>query len=293
VAADSVARSDRLTLGDIAEIKSADPAVADRLRAVALGYAPEVGAVREISRSRIALAINAAGFPAGSVRIESPPAASVRRASQVIAPELIREAVELATLTELRSGGAAARLMRLDLPPSIEAPAGEFEARASALGARDLFAPFIVAIDIRQEGRVVRRLSATAQIEAFAPVVVAARDLAARVRLRREDLAVEVRRLERSVRLYLRDTDRLRGTSLVRAVARGEAVTSDLLQSEIVIKPGDAVRIVGESRGMQVIATGEARAAGRIGDRIQVKNNQSGLTLQAVVADEGLVRVRF
>jgi flagella basal body P-ring formation protein FlgA len=30
-----------------------------------------------------------------------------------------------------------------------------------------------------------------------------------------------------------------------------------------------------------------------VGDRIQVKNLQSGLTFQAVIIDEGLVSVRF
>src|SRR2546428_2037405 len=61
VAAESIARADQLTLGDIAEIRAADSMVVERLRAVALGYAPYVGVVRELPRDRIALAITAAG----------------------------------------------------------------------------------------------------------------------------------------------------------------------------------------------------------------------------------------
>ncbi|MFN0088432.1 MAG: flagellar basal body P-ring formation chaperone FlgA [Blastocatellia bacterium] len=293
VAAEIVAQSDRLTLGDIAEVRASDPAAAERLRGVALGYAPNVGVVRELARARIALAITAAGFPPGSVRIEAPPVVSIRRAAQIIPPEQVREAVERATLADLRAGGATARLVRLDLPPSIEAPAGRAEVRALAGGVRDIFAPFMVAIEIWQEGRVARRFGVTAQVEAFASVVVAARDLTARTPLRGEDATMEARRLERSASLYLAEMARLRGSSLNRPVRRGEAITIDLLTSEIVVKPGDAVRIIGESNRLQVVATGEARAAGRIGDRIQVKNNQSGLSLQAVVVDEGLVRVRF
>src|SRR5437868_1314741 len=48
VAAESVAHADRLTLGDIAEIQGADQVVVERLRALALGYAPYVGVVREL-----------------------------------------------------------------------------------------------------------------------------------------------------------------------------------------------------------------------------------------------------
>jgi flagella basal body P-ring formation protein FlgA len=293
VAAESVAHADRLTLGDIAEIQAADQVVAERLRALALGYAPYVGVVRELPRQRIAIAITAAGFPAGTVRIEAPPVALIRRAAQTVAPELVREAVERVTLTELRANGAVARLVRLDLPPAIEAPAGEIEVRASIGGVRDFFAPFSVAVELWQAGRVVHRFSTTAQVEAFAPVVVAARDLPANVRVRKEDLALEVRRLERPASLYLRDETRLRGTSVRRVVARGKAITTDLLVAEIVIRTGDAVRIMSQADRLQVVALGEARTAGRIGDRIQVKNKESGLLLQAVVVDEGLVSVRF
>jgi flagella basal body P-ring formation protein FlgA len=278
VAAESTVHEDLLRLGDIAQVRASDPVVAGRLRAVALGYAPNVGTVREIARDRIALAITAAGFAQGTVQIEAPAIALVRRATQIVAPELVREAVERAALAEMRAIGATARLARLDLPPVIEVPAGKIEARASIGGVRDIFAPFIIGIE---------------QVEAFASVIVAARDLATNARLRKEDVIIEERRLERGTSLYVRDSERLRGTSVRRAVARGEAITTDLLVSEIVIKPGDTVRIVTESGRLQIAAAGEARFAGRIGDRIQVKNNQSGQLLQAVVVDEGLVSVRF
>ncbi|MGH9903148.1 MAG: hypothetical protein ACRD68_15180, partial [Pyrinomonadaceae bacterium] len=48
VAAESVARAERLTLGDIADVRGGDEAANERLRGVALGFAPNVGAVREL-----------------------------------------------------------------------------------------------------------------------------------------------------------------------------------------------------------------------------------------------------
>ncbi|HKX27691.1 MAG TPA: flagellar basal body P-ring formation chaperone FlgA [Blastocatellia bacterium] len=293
VAAEITAQADRITLGDIAEVEADQPPVAQRLRSVALGYAPNVGAVRELTRDRIRLSITAAGFPQGTVRIEAPPLVRIRRSSQVVAPELAWAAVEQATLPELRTWGATARLSRLDLPPVIEVPSGLVEARAGVAGVRDPFAPFPAAIEILVDGRVAQRLNVTAQVEAFAPVAVAARELLANSRLHPTDAVIEVRRLERAASFYLRDAARLRGTSARRTVAPGETITADLLASEFVVKPGDPVKIISESGRLQVTAAGEARAAGRIGDRIQVKNNQSGLLLQAVVVDEGLVNISF
>jgi flagella basal body P-ring formation protein FlgA len=267
--------------------------VATRLRGIALGYAPDVGRLRELSRERIQLAVQAAGFAAGTVEMISPAVARIRRASQKIDPDRVREAVERVVLKDLRAIGATARVARFDAPPVMEAPAGEIEIRAQASGIRDLFAPFISTVEIWQSGRVVERYSITTEVEAHALVCVAARDLPANIRFSRDDAVLEIRRLERTPSLYLRDADRLRGMYPRRSLARGEIITADLLVSDLVVKPGDHVRIQTQSDRLQISAAGEARAAGRVGDRISVRNKQSGLVLQATIVDEGLVRVNY
>lgn len=293
VASEVIAQQDRLTLGELAEVQAEETTTNARLRAISLGYAPNVGMTREIARERIALAIAAAGFAEGTVRIESPPIILIRRAAQMVDAALLREAIEHATLDELNASGATARLTRLDLPSKVEAPAGPLDIRASAGQVRDVFSPFTVFVELWQEGRVVKRFNATAQVEAHAPVLVAAREISANVRLRQELFKMEVKRLERPLNSYITDPERLRGMAARRPLARGEAIMADVIHSEIVIRPGDQVRIIGQSGALQLMVNGEARAAGRIGDRIQVKNLQSGALLQAIVADEGLVRIRF
>lgn len=293
IATETVARKERLTLGDVAQISAVDAQTGVRLRAIELGYAPDAGAVRELKLASIALAITAAGFTPGTVRVEGPEAAIIRRATQVIDPTYIREAVERAIVNDARAAGTAARLVRLDLPPTIEVPAGATEVRAAIGGGRDLFAPFIASIEIWAEGRLLRRLSANAQAEAYAQVLVALHDLPSGARLREEDVTVEMRRLERAASAYLREVKALRGVAMRRGLARGEALTGDAVIADIVVKPGDPVRIIGQSGRVYVEVKGEARAAGHVGDRIQVKNAQSGILLQAIIEDEGVVRVRF
>ena len=293
VVAETIAQQDRVTLGDLAEVRAEAAETVTRLRAVSLGYAPNVGMTREIARERLTLAIAAAGFAEGTVRLEAPAVILIRRAAQVVDSLLIREAIEHATLDALNASGATARLSRLDFPAQVEAPAGQLEIRASAGQVRDVFSPFTVFVELWQEGRVVKRFNATAQVEAFAPILVVAREIAANTRLRQDSFKTEVKRLERPLNQYVTDPERLRGMAVRRAMARGEAIMTDVIHSEIVVRPGDQVRIIGQSGALQLIVTGEARAAGRIGDRIQVKNSQSGALLQAIVADEGVVRIRF
>lgn len=287
------AHQDQLFLGDLAEISAAEAETTDRLRAIPLGYAPEVGALRELSKEKIALAIAAAGFPTGTVTIDAPPATVIRREAQVIDPSLVRAAVERSALAGLQSRGATARLVRLDLPPRIEVRTGAVEVRAALGGVRNLFTAFAASVEIWIDGRIARRLSATAQVEAYAPVLVAAHDLTEKTRLRTGDFTIAVKKLDRDPACYLNDPLQLRGVSLIRALSGGAAITTDAFVPEIVIKPGDPVRISGESGSLKIMVAGEARAAGHVGDRILVKNLQSGLLFQAVIVDEGLVSVRF
>jgi flagella basal body P-ring formation protein FlgA len=293
VTQNNLAQSEILKLGDIAGIQAEDASIRERLQAISLGYSPQVGAVREIQREKIVLAIAAAGFATGTVQVESDLVVTIRRAAQRVEPDLVREAVERAVLNELNAAGATARLIRLEMPSLIEAPSGTIEVRASPNGLKDIFSPFIVSVELWVDKRLARRFNVTTQVEAFAQVYVATRDLPEGARIRKEDIVMEARRLERDLSSYIRDINQLRGIATKRVISRGEAITMDKLISVIVIKPGDTVRIIGTSNLLQIAVTGEAKAAGHVGDRIQVINNQSGTPLQAIVEDEGLVKIQF
>ncbi|HET6976320.1 MAG TPA: flagellar basal body P-ring formation chaperone FlgA [Pyrinomonadaceae bacterium] len=287
---EAVVRGDVLTLADVAEIRSANET---ELSAISLGYAPQVGVVRELSKQKIALAIAAAGWSTEDYDLSGSAVVRIKRASQIVSPDVIRSAVEKGLVSDVQSTGAVARISRLDLPAAIEVSSGKLEVRVSTAGVKSLFQPFAVGIEFWVDGRIAKRLSATVQVEAYAEVLVAAHELSAKMRLREGDFKFATVRLERNPSLYLTDSTRLRGAALINPLAEGAAITSDVLSAELVVKPGDPVRIVGESKTLTIAVQGEARASGRVGDRIQVKNLQSGLLLQALIIDEGVVSVRF
>lgn len=286
-------KSDVIHLADVAEVACADAGRRARLEQISLGYAPDVGATREVSTAAVLLAVAAAGFAPGEVTVEPARPVLVRRASQTVSATLLRESVERAALSALRAENVEARLIRFDAPDAVELPAGAFEVRVEPIMVRDLFRSFNAFVVLTVDGRVVRRLSVVASIEVEAAVCVAAHDVAARARLRPADVRIEKRRLTRRPEEYFTDPSQLRGVSAREGLVAGSAVSREGLTRELVVRPGDAVRIIGESDTFSVSVVGEARGAGRVGDRIQVKNIQSGVALQAVVVDEGLVRISF
>lgn len=293
VSAETTLKNERVLLGDIAEISGANEETASRLKTISLGYAPAIGMTREVFKDRLRLMISAAGFSENSFAIDAPPKIIIRRVGQMLSQNMLRETVEKAILSDFQNKYIAAKIVRLDLPQFIQIPAGNFEIRASASAVANLFAPFSVSIEIRHDEKTVKRFSATAQIEATAEVLVAARDLLAGEKISAADVRRETRRLEKSLAAYLRDEKNLRGTVLLKNLSAGTEITTETVAAGYVVRAGDAVRIVGESGKMQIIINGEARASGKIGDRVSVKNLQSGAILQAVVVDEGIVKVLF
>jgi flagella basal body P-ring formation protein FlgA len=281
---------DRITLGGISSV-TGKKETAEKLNRISLGYAPNIGMSREIRREQIVLAVNAAGF--SDVVLESPANVLVRRFGQDVDESALRGAVETALLSNLREQNVQAKLVRLDVLRGVQVPAGSVDLRVNVSAIRNLFAPFSVPIEIRVDGRLVRTFAVTAEVEAFASVLVAGKDLSPGTVVTDRDVRIEKVRIDRPVTAYLRDTRILRGVAAARAVRTGLPLTSDVLVLVTVIKPGDPVRIEVGTEKLRIVVNGEARAAGRIGDRIAVKNSQTGTILQAYIVEKGVVKVAF
>jgi flagella basal body P-ring formation protein FlgA len=292
VNAETVIENEQITLGDIAEISGIEKNT-NRLKSISLGYAPNIGMVREIERSRLKLMIAAAGFSSKEFSLNSPESVIIRRAGQEINQIQISESIEKTILEQFEKSEVSVRILQIDVPEQLEVPMGEVKIETKISNILNIFAPFSMPIEIRVNDSVVRRLSANVEIEAFAEVFVARKDLEKNSRLNLADVTLENRRINKPLSNYLRETEKLRGIKLTKDMMSGAVLTTDSFFADVVIKSGDLVRIVGESSKFKIVINGEARASGKIGDRIAVKNLQSEAILQAIVVDEGLVKVNF
>ncbi len=290
VSAESKVENETISLGDIAEISGEK---SESLRKISLGYAPNIGMTREIPKERIALSIAAAGFSAKEFSLNSPPIIRIRRIGQEVEQAQIRETIEKTVFNQFVESGIEIRIVRLNLPEKFDVPVGNVEFRTNISSIANPFSLFALPVELRVNDKVFRRFTVNVELEAFAKILVANKDLAVNTKLSGADVRLEKRRLEKSPTNYLRDAEKLRGIYLIKNLPNGAEITTDSFAASVVIKSGDLVRIVGQSGKMQIIVNGEARTSGKIGDRITVKNSQSNALIQATVIDEGLVKVFF
>ncbi len=292
VKSQTIIENEIIYLRDIAKISGKQESV-ELLKKISLGYSPNVGMVREIPVRKLNLSIAAAGFSPNDFSISSPEKIFVKRASQKIEEIQIRESVKKAIFKQFEDSEISISILRLDIPASVEAPLGNAEINTDLSKIRNVFAPFYLPIEIRINGKRYRLISAKVEIEAFAEVFVAANDLAKNKRVKVSDAVLKKIRLKKPLLSYLYKKEDLRGIKTIRDLSKNSVLTRDSIVKDIVIKSGDLVRIVGQSGKLQLVVTGEARASGRIGDRITVKNLQSKKIIQATVFDEGVVKIFF
>jgi len=285
--------ADPIRLGEIARIETADPQERDRLQEVSLGRAPLPGRERRLEAGWIASRIRAAGVLPERVALEAPEEISVRRAFAVVERQALEEAVRRHVAAQ---GGAAAhglRIREIRVPESIVVPPGALELRVAGPKGGELLGTVPLTVIVKAAEEPERRFPAAVTVERLVPVLVARRPLGRFKPLSEEDVAVAERDAAGLPQDALARPEAVLGQRVKRPVEAGAVITSDLLEARPVVKNGDRVRIVAESAGLRITASGVARQRGAVGEMIQVVNLDSNKAVAARVVDERTVRIEF
>ncbi len=144
----------------------------------------------------------------------------------------------------------------------------------------------------RVNGEVARNLVLRAELEAIAPVAVAAGDLQRGMLLTERDLNLaEVDLVE--VRQPCFDLRELVGKKLKRSVRLGEPLERSSVEFPPLVQRGEVVTLIARRGAVTVTARGEARQDGGQGETIRVRNLDSRRDLSGRVAGAGLIEMEF
>ncbi len=186
---------------------------------------------------------------------------------------------------------AEIRFKRLETPEAFSLPPGTLAvevipADPQIVGSRRFTLIF------RVDGHVEKNLALRAELEALAPVVVAAGDLGRGAVLGERDLnVVEVDLL--GVRNPCFDPAELVGKKLKQAVRLGAPIDRSQVDFPPLVRRGEAVTIQLLQGRLMLTAAGEAQQDGRAGDTIRVRNNSSRKDVLCRVTGTGQVQVEI
>jgi len=215
-------------------------------------------------------------------------------AETIVNPEEVQAAVESFVLSQIQDDLGADTRAVVDVRwRGVLALNGEGEAkiRVRRASSRPLRGPSVLRVGIDVDGKTQRSMSVTADVRIWRPVLVADH-----MHRRGEEIVPESYRLEE------RDVTKVRGNYYVdalmlqdmqakRTLSVGDIITDSHVQKVPVIKRGDSIKLVARAGRMSMSATGEALQDGGVGDRIRVKNSDSGKVIYGHVLDGGIIQV--
>lgn len=146
-------------------------------------------------------------------------------------------------------------------------------------------------VGVRCPGSKPWKIYVPVQVALMEPVVVSRRPLVRGQTLAADDLSLSEVDVSRLHKAYFTRIEDVSGLRIKRAVAGGTTLHAGMVERENLIKRGSQVEIVAVADGLQVRMRGKALANGGKGDRIKVKNLNSGRVVTGTVTGSGVINV--
>jgi flagella basal body P-ring formation protein FlgA len=283
-----------VTLGDIAEIYSADAQQAEKLAAIEILPAPiapqqRTLRVREVQDLLSMRGINLAEHRfSGSSQIMLTSVGEPARADQPLTPSAVKRAHRrvceaILQYLQTKSGSGETRYLQFETPTALaRAAANPVQPISVSGGSPPWTGPqhFEVKID-SSEG--LAPFSIDAQVAVPSAVVAAVHSLARGAVIRESDLVI-VRDAPRDGESgFFHSIEEVAGKQTTRAIPDGKIIVPDDLQAPLLVHKGDVVTVYAQSAGIRVRTTARARDDGGLGDLVTMETMQDRKPYQARV----------
>ncbi len=215
-------------------------------------------------------------------------------AETVVSPAEIQAAVESFVLSQIQNDLDADARAVVDVRwQGTLALQGEGAAqiRVRRASSRALRGPSVLRVGIDVDGQTQRTMSVTADVRIWRPVLVASHMIRPGEEVGPESYELVERDVTQVRGKYYVDSLMLEGMQTRRTLSMGDVITDQHLQKIPVVKRGDAIQLIARADRMSMSTAGEALQDGGVGDRIRVKNSDSGKVIYGHVLEGGIIQV--
>jgi flagella basal body P-ring formation protein FlgA len=268
VATDITIDTDTISLGALIAFPPGDSRAS-----ISLGYAPNPGLARRITKSEILNKLALAGKPTDDLLL--PDSILVHRQTAGLNRDQVTRAILEAFIS--RFPGANIEIINVDIP-TVLVGTGAIDINASLPTRFDPGAPVFVRMDVKGTSFAKTVFARTVvRVEAEQPVLK--NKIEAHSEIKPEDI-------ERKM-MPIRPTnaaEQVDGSLAKRNLEPGQVITGDLLYIPLYVHKGDSVTVKATSGAVTIAATMRAKAAGKLGETIPVEHlSGEGSTMARVV----------
>jgi flagella basal body P-ring formation protein FlgA len=280
-------------LGQIASIEGSDARFVQKLNDIVIGKAPLPGDARLFDQNLLVKRLKQHQIDLATVKIEAPPQIEVVRAHVEIMKSEIEKIVSDFILQHAPRENTSARIKEIRVPDGVVMSKGRVTYKVAAPRNRQLMGRCPISVEFSVDGRLQKKVWATAVVEVLGPVVITRKPLGRYKPITEDDIEVQTLDLADMPSNVLSDPEAVIGKRTRRAIGVQTPLRADSIELPPLVKRGDLVVIIAESETLKITTLGQVKKQGRLGERIPVLNLDSKKILHAQVIDANTVRVDF
>ena len=282
-----------ILLGQIATIEGADARFNQRLKDILIAKAPLPGDTRQIDQKLLQKRLKQHHIDLAAVIVEAPPQMVVTRSHFEIQKEEIQKIVSEFIIQQIPRDNKTLRIKEIQVPAGIILPKGRITYRVPAPRNRQLMGRCPLSVHFSINGNTEKKIWVTAVLEVLGPVVVTRKPLGRYRPIAADDIEVQTMDLANLPANVLSDPEAAIGKRTKRAIGAQMPLRADSIELPPLVKRGDFVTIIAESKNLKVTTLGQVKKRGRMGELIPVVNLDSKKVLHARVIDANTVKVEF
>ncbi|MGD8880351.1 MAG: flagellar basal body P-ring formation chaperone FlgA [Desulfobacterales bacterium] len=284
---------DEVLLGQIASIESSDTQFVQRLKHIVIGKAPLPGRTRQYEQRHLKMRLKQHHVDLGAIHLEGSRYVKILRSHIEIDKHQIKKIIsDFITQNNLEQNKSV-RIKEIHVFERVVLPKGRIAYKVRAPSMQQLKGTCSIAIDFSVNGHFEKKVRATAIVEVWGPVVVTRRPLGRYKPITEDDIMLQTMDLTNLSANVVSDPEAVLGKRTKRAIGAQTPLRADSIELPPLVKRGDLVVIIAESKGLKITTRGVVKKKGRLGDRIPVVNVDSKKVLYARVIDSNTVQVDF
>ena len=284
---------EKILLGHIAKIEGSDPQMIHKLSGIELGRSPLPGNSRKLDGAKIKTRLKQNRIDLAQLKLDVPPLITVSRSFIEVSQEKIKGLVSDYISANQLSGNSNASIKRIQVSEGLRLPSGRISYKIKAPRDRAMVGQVPFAVNFDVNGKLYKRVWTTVTIEVLAEVVITKKPLGRHKPITEDDIMVREMDLAKVPADVITDPEAVLGKRTRRAIGSQTVLRANLVEFPPLVKRGDVVVIVAETKGLKITALGQVKKKGALGDRIPVVNFESKKVLYARVVDSNTVKIDF
>jgi flagellar basal body P-ring formation protein FlgA len=280
-------------LKDIADIRTHNPELIEKLGQIEIVRAPMVGQTRWVMIEQVERQFKQLGLDPRAYQWSATGPTKVERCTVSFGADKIRAVVERYIRSHAPWNQDQLKIRAIKFNRDLDVPPGKISLLVQTPKHSDWLGAVLFSVDVKVNGHVSQRVSVPVNIEVWSDVVLAAKPLGKYQPITAQGIQVVKMNLASVPANAILNADEVIGQRTRSNIAVNSVLRSDQVEMPPLVKRGDMVQAIAASAAMKISVQAMVKENGVKGEMIRVLNLRSKKIIYAQVVDAQTVSVEF